>query len=63
MELGRPTCIPVKDIEMGFEKIVKVAHARGGKVAFYISLCRIFPCKPVPIIFLQFVNDMMPFHS
>ncbi|KAL8060015.1 hypothetical protein ABFS82_03G123300 [Erythranthe guttata] len=29
MELGKPTWIPVKDLEMGFEKIVKVAHARG----------------------------------
>lgn len=31
MELGRPTFIPVQDLEMGFEKIVKLAHARGGK--------------------------------
>ncbi|KAL0359969.1 UNVERIFIED_CONTAM: protein PARTING DANCERS [Sesamum radiatum] len=29
MELGRPTFIPVQDLEMGFEKIVKVSHARG----------------------------------
>ncbi|GER37883.1 30S ribosomal protein S4 [Striga asiatica] len=29
MEFGKPTFIPVKDLEMGFEKIVKVAHARG----------------------------------
>ncbi|XP_034675991.1 protein PARTING DANCERS-like isoform X1 [Vitis riparia] len=29
MELGRPTFVPVQDIEMGFEKIVKIAHARG----------------------------------
>ncbi|KAK1370994.1 protein PARTING DANCERS-like [Heracleum sosnowskyi] len=29
MELGRPTFIPVQDLEMGFEKIVKLAHARG----------------------------------
>lgn len=29
MELGRPTFIPVQDLEMGFEKIVKIAHARG----------------------------------
>ncbi|KAK4489999.1 hypothetical protein RD792_000653 [Penstemon davidsonii] len=29
MELGRPTFMPVQDLEMGFEKIVKVAHARG----------------------------------
>ncbi|XP_075519045.1 protein PARTING DANCERS-like isoform X2 [Primulina tabacum] len=29
MELGRPAFMPVKDLEMGFEKIVKVALARG----------------------------------
>ncbi|TXG67617.1 hypothetical protein EZV62_008892 [Acer yangbiense] len=29
MQLGRPTFLPVQDIEMGFEKIVKVAHCRG----------------------------------
>ncbi|KAK1583193.1 hypothetical protein Q3G72_021729 [Acer saccharum] len=29
MQLGRPTFVPVQDIEMGFEKIVKIAHCRG----------------------------------
>ncbi|KAM7507460.1 hypothetical protein LguiA_017913 [Lonicera macranthoides] len=29
MELGRPTFMPVQDLEMGFEKIVKIVHARG----------------------------------
>lgn len=29
MELGCPTFVPVNDLEMGFEKIVKIAHARG----------------------------------
>ncbi|XP_059299476.1 protein PARTING DANCERS homolog isoform X1 [Lycium ferocissimum] len=29
MQLGRPTFVPVRDLEMGFEKIVKIAHARG----------------------------------
>ncbi|XP_051139169.1 protein PARTING DANCERS homolog [Andrographis paniculata] len=29
IDLGRPTFIPVQDLEMGFEKIVKVAHAHG----------------------------------
>jgi len=24
--------VPVLDLEMGFEKIVKIAHARGGKI-------------------------------
>ncbi|KAJ3704199.1 hypothetical protein LUZ61_007904 [Rhynchospora tenuis] len=28
-ELGRPTFVPVRDPEMGFEKIVNIAHARG----------------------------------
>ncbi|KAL3641497.1 hypothetical protein CASFOL_016465 [Castilleja foliolosa] len=28
-EFGRPTFIPVQNLEMGFEKIVKLAHARG----------------------------------
>lgn len=31
MELGKPTFIPVRDAEMGFEKIVKIAHSLGGK--------------------------------
>lgn len=31
VQLGRPTFVPVRDPEMGFEKIVKIAHARGGK--------------------------------
>ena len=30
MKLGRPTFVPVQDLEMGFEKMVKIAHARGG---------------------------------
>ncbi|PON81504.1 RuvA domain 2-like [Trema orientale] len=29
MELGKPTFIPVRDTEMGFEKIVKIAHSLG----------------------------------
>ncbi|XP_010249950.1 PREDICTED: uncharacterized protein LOC104592326 isoform X2 [Nelumbo nucifera] len=29
MEPGKPTFIPVQDLEMGFEKILKIAHARG----------------------------------
>ncbi|KAH9781635.1 protein PARTING DANCERS-like [Citrus sinensis] len=29
MELGRPTFVPVQDSEMGFEKIIKIAHSRG----------------------------------
>ncbi|XP_038977026.1 protein PARTING DANCERS homolog isoform X3 [Phoenix dactylifera] len=29
VELGSPTFVPVRDPEMGFEKIVKIAHARG----------------------------------
>ncbi|XP_078168125.1 DNA ligase-like protein isoform X2 [Carex rostrata] len=28
-ELGRPTFIPVRDPEMGFEKIVNISHVRG----------------------------------
>ena len=34
MELGKPTFIPVRDPEMGFEKIVKIAHSLGGKTFF-----------------------------
>ena len=33
MELGCPTFVPVCDPEMGFEKIVRIAHARGGKTS------------------------------
>ncbi|KAK4850032.1 hypothetical protein QYF36_003227 [Acer negundo] len=29
MQLGRPTFVLVQDIEMGFEKIVKIAHCHG----------------------------------
>ncbi|KAM0034998.1 putative RuvA domain 2, protein parting dancer [Helianthus debilis subsp. tardiflorus] len=29
MDIGRPTFVPVLDLEMGFEKIVRIAHARG----------------------------------
>ncbi|GAB2290560.1 hypothetical protein Dimus_024838 [Dionaea muscipula] len=29
IDIGRPTFVLVKDLEMGFEKIVKMAHARG----------------------------------
>ncbi|KAF9589961.1 hypothetical protein IFM89_029577, partial [Coptis chinensis] len=29
LEIGRPTFVPVEELEMGFEKIVKIAHARG----------------------------------
>ncbi|KAL5571736.1 hypothetical protein UlMin_021333 [Ulmus minor] len=29
MELGKPTFVPVRDTEMGFEKIVKIAHSLG----------------------------------
>ncbi|KAL5729469.1 hypothetical protein ACHQM5_002414 [Ranunculus cassubicifolius] len=29
MEIGKPTFVPVQDVEMGFEKIVKIAHVRG----------------------------------
>jgi hypothetical protein len=31
MELGCSTFVLVRDLEMGFEKIVKIAHASGGK--------------------------------
>ncbi|XP_075648466.1 protein PARTING DANCERS-like [Castanea sativa] len=29
MELGKPTFVPGEDLEMGFEKIVKIAISRG----------------------------------
>ncbi|XP_057451180.1 protein PARTING DANCERS isoform X2 [Lotus japonicus] len=29
MVIGKPTFVPVKDLEMGFEKIVKIAHSSG----------------------------------
>lgn len=35
MELGRPVFMPVQDLEMGFEKIVKISHARGGIVLIF----------------------------
>ncbi|KAK1583909.1 hypothetical protein Q3G72_028106 [Acer saccharum] len=38
MQLGRPTFLPAQDMEMGFEKIVKVAHCRGGKKSYSPNL-------------------------
>lgn len=32
MEVGRPMFFPVRDLEMGFEKMVKIAHLQGGKL-------------------------------
>lgn len=34
MEIGKPPFVPVQDVEMGFEKIVKIAHSRGGNNHF-----------------------------
>jgi hypothetical protein len=31
MELGCPTFVSINDPEMGFEKMLKIAHACGGK--------------------------------
>lgn len=41
MELGKPTFVPVQDLEMGFEKIVKIAHARGGTNKLLKSLKKV----------------------
>lgn len=30
MVIGKPTFVPVQDLEMGFEKMVKIAHSSGG---------------------------------
>ncbi|XP_027355101.1 protein PARTING DANCERS [Abrus precatorius] len=29
MVIGKPTFVPVQDLEMGFEKMVKIAHSSG----------------------------------
>lgn len=34
MGIGRPTFVSALDLEMGFEKIVRIAHARGGKLPY-----------------------------
>lgn len=39
IDIGRPTFISVLDMEMGFEKIVKIVHVRGGKDFFFWSAC------------------------
>jgi hypothetical protein len=31
MVIGKPTFVPVKDFEMGFEKMLKIAHSTGGR--------------------------------
>lgn len=38
-DIGKPTFIPVQDPEMGFEKIVKLVHARGGNILFSLIMC------------------------
>lgn len=35
MDVGRPTFVPTLDLEMGFEKMVRIAHARGGKFPYF----------------------------
>lgn len=35
MEFGKPAFVQVTDAEMGFEKIVKIAHSRGGKTPLF----------------------------
>lgn len=35
MVLGRPMFVLVQDLEMGFEKILKIAHARGGNILYF----------------------------
>lgn len=34
MDIGKPAFVPALDLEMGFEKIVRIAHARGGKFPY-----------------------------
>lgn len=38
MEISKPPFVAVQDIEMGFEKIVKIAHSRGGSNHFKFGL-------------------------
>ena len=33
MVIGKPTFVPVQDIEMGFEKMVKIALSSGGRTS------------------------------
>lgn len=37
--LGRPMFVLVQDLEMGFEKILKIAHARGGNTLYFKANC------------------------
>lgn len=37
-DIGRPTFVPALHLEMGFEKIVRIAHARGGKVPYLVPI-------------------------
>lgn len=63
MELGKPTFVPVKDLEMGFEKIVKIAHVSGGKLFLCNSIeglkeqCH----SNVLTIHLQYANNRISF--
>lgn len=41
MEFGKPAFVQVTDAEMGFEKIVKIAHSRGGKTLLCLLLAKI----------------------
>ncbi|KAL0314050.1 UNVERIFIED_CONTAM: protein PARTING DANCERS [Sesamum angustifolium] len=54
MELGRPTFIPVQDLEMGFEKIVKVSHARGGSLNLISGCAKSVECIFIPGIYCSF---------
>jgi len=35
MVIGKPTFVPVQDLEMGFEKMVKIAHSSGGRTRIF----------------------------
>jgi len=39
MVIGKPTFVPVQDLEMGFEKMVKIAHSSGGRTRIFKLEC------------------------
>jgi hypothetical protein len=46
MELGKPAFVLVKDLEMGFEKIVRIAYSRGGKsCSLQLTDFKVIPMK------------------
>ncbi|KAI7999104.1 Protein PARTING DANCERS [Camellia lanceoleosa] len=52
IELGGPIFMPVQDLEMGFEKMLKIAHARGICLDLFVSILGL-------VLFLVYVLEKL----